>query len=200
MTQKRKTRVQRRLPPLSEEVTRRHFTCVVLPIQKKEKMWRCVMNVLVTIRACSHQRPERHAHCRVWDDGVPVLHVEPTCTRLRQLRVVLQELEQDDDEVVTPSMSTRAKTKAQIRAKGTTERPIHRTSARFANTHGSVLNRHMETFRTYTRGGGRGEGVGGGFSSLSLVPSLFLSSFFFLSSVVFFIRSLSLLCLLSQQQ
>ena len=52
--------------------------------------------------SCSHQRPERHAHCRVRDDGVPALHVEPTCTRLRQLRVVLQELEQDDVGVVTP--------------------------------------------------------------------------------------------------
>ena len=34
------------------------------------------------------------------DDGVPVLHVEPICTRLRQLRV--EELEQDSNEVVTP--------------------------------------------------------------------------------------------------
>ena len=65
-------------------------------------MRRCVLYVLVTIPACSHQRPERHAHCRVRDDGVPVLHVEPIPARLRQLRVVVQELEQDDDEVVTP--------------------------------------------------------------------------------------------------
>ena len=57
---------------------------------------------VVTIPACSHQRPERHARCRVRDDGVPVLHVEPLRARLRQLRVVLQELEQDDDEVATP--------------------------------------------------------------------------------------------------
>ena len=64
------------------------------------------MNVLVTIPACSHERPERHAHRRVRDDGVPVLHVEPICTRLRQLRVVLQELEKDDDEVVTPRPET----------------------------------------------------------------------------------------------
>ena len=48
-----------------------------------------------------HQRPERHAHRGLRDDGVPVLHVEPICTRLRKLRVVLQEPEQDDDEVVT---------------------------------------------------------------------------------------------------
>ena len=45
---------------------------------------------------------ERHTHCRVRDDSVPVLHVEPIRARLRQLRVVVQELEQDDDEVVTP--------------------------------------------------------------------------------------------------
>ena len=69
-------------------------------------MWRCVMNVLVTFPACSHQRLERRAHCRVRDDGVPVLHVEPLCTRLRKLRAVLQELEQDDDEVVTPRPET----------------------------------------------------------------------------------------------
>ena len=69
-------------------------------------MGRCVLRVLVKFPACSHERPERHAHCRVRDDGVPVLHVEPMDTRLRQLRVVLQELEQDDDEVVTPRPET----------------------------------------------------------------------------------------------
>ena len=42
------------------------------------------------------------AHCKVRDDGVPVLHVQPVRARLRQLRVVVQELEQDDDKVVTP--------------------------------------------------------------------------------------------------
>ena len=72
------------------------------------------MNVLVTIPACSHQRPERHAHCKVWHDGVPVLHVEPVCTSLRQHRVVLQELEQDDVEVVAP----RAKQKRKFGQKG----------------------------------------------------------------------------------
>ena len=91
--------------------------------EKGKRAERCVLNVLVTIPACSHERPERHAHCRVRDDGVPVLHVEPICARLRKLRVVLQELEQDDDEVVTPTpgdppLWTRAKTKAQIWAKG----------------------------------------------------------------------------------
>ena len=56
----------------------------------------------LTILAGSQQRPERHEHCRVRDDGVPVLQVEPIRSRLRQLRVVVQELEQDDDKVVTP--------------------------------------------------------------------------------------------------
>ena len=59
------------------------------------------MIVFVTIPACSHQRPERHAHRGLQDDGVPVLHVQPVPARLRQLRVV-QELEQDDDQAVTP--------------------------------------------------------------------------------------------------
>ena len=64
------------------------------------------MSALVTIIADTHQRSERHAHCRVRDDGVPVLHVEPIRARLRQLRVVLQELEQDDVEIVTPRPET----------------------------------------------------------------------------------------------
>ena len=89
-------------------------------------MGRCVLNVLVTIPACSHERPERHAHCRVLDDGAPLLHVEPIRARLRQLRVVVQELEQDSNEVVTPRPEPQhldtSKTKAQIWAKGTTER------------------------------------------------------------------------------
>ena len=33
---------------------------------------------------------------------MPVLHVQPVPARLRQLRVVVQELEQDDDQAVTP--------------------------------------------------------------------------------------------------
>ena len=74
--------------------------------REKEKMWRCVLSALVTIIADTHERPERHAHCRVWDDGVPVLHVEPIRARLRKLRVVLRELEQDDVEVVTPRRET----------------------------------------------------------------------------------------------
>ena len=48
------------------------------------------------------QRRERHAHRGVRHDSVPALHVEPIRARLRQLRVVVQELEQVDDEVVTP--------------------------------------------------------------------------------------------------
>ena len=69
-------------------------------------MGRCVLNVLVTIPACSHARPERRAHCRVREDGVPVLHVERIRARLRQPRVVVQELEQNSDEVVTPRPKT----------------------------------------------------------------------------------------------
>ena len=65
-------------------------------------MGRCVLRVLVTFPACSHQRPERHAHCRVRHDSEPVLQVEPIRARLRQLRVVVQQLEQDDDKVITP--------------------------------------------------------------------------------------------------
>ena len=69
-------------------------------------MERCVLNVLVTIPACFHERPERHAHRRLRDDGVPVLHEEPIRARLRQHRVVVQELAQDSDEVVTPRPET----------------------------------------------------------------------------------------------
>ena len=102
------------------------------PLRKGKRMWRCVMNVLVTTPACSHQRPERHAYCRVRDDGVPVLHGEPICTRLRQLRVVLQEFERDDLNVVAPRPESKhndtCKTKAQIWARRTTQRAIHHTN------------------------------------------------------------------------
>ena len=50
----------------------------------------------------THDRPERHAHRGLRDDGVPALHVEAIRARLRQLRVVVQELEQDDDHAVSP--------------------------------------------------------------------------------------------------
>ena len=49
-------------------------------------------------------RPERHAHRGLREDGVPALHIEPIRARLRQRRVVVQELKQDDDEVVTPRL------------------------------------------------------------------------------------------------
>ena len=53
-------------------------------------------------RLARHERPERHAHRGLRDDGVPALHKEPIRARLRQLRVVVQELEQDDDQAVSP--------------------------------------------------------------------------------------------------
>ena len=49
-------------------------------------------------------------------------------TRLRQLRVVLQQLEQDDVEVVAPRLESKhvdtSKTKMEIWAEGTTQRAI----------------------------------------------------------------------------
>ena len=47
------------------------------------------------------------------------------------------------------------------------------TCARFSNTHGSVLNVRTETFLTYTRGEGRGEGW---FSALSFSLPFSLSN------------------------
>ena len=93
-------------------------------------MVRSVLHVLVTIPACSHERPKRHAHCRVRDDRVPVLHVEPIPARLRQLRVVVQELELDAVQAVTPRPEPQhARMSDQNRAFGQrpTERAIHRT-------------------------------------------------------------------------
>ena len=43
---------------------------------------------------------------RIEGSGTTVLHIEPIRARLRQLRVVVQELEQDSDEVVTPRPET----------------------------------------------------------------------------------------------
>ena len=115
VAKQRKTRTRLQNPFLSEEATLRHLTYAFL-FNRKGIKGRCVLNVLVTIPACSHERPERHAHCTVQDDGVPVLHVEPIRARLRQLRVVVQELEQDSDEVVTharrPSIVDTSKTKS----------------------------------------------------------------------------------------
>ena len=68
--------------------------------------------------ACSHERPERNAHCRVWDDGVPVLHVEPIPARMRQLRVVVQELEHRHPTPGSPALWTRAKQKRKFGQKG----------------------------------------------------------------------------------
>ena len=63
---------------------------------------------------------------------------------------------------------------------GTRKNPVCRLETSPCEpTHGDVLNLHT----------GKREGEG---SLLSLVPSLFLSSFFFLSSVVLFFRSLFL--------
>ena len=91
-------------------------------------MERCVLNVLVTIPACSHERPGRHAHCRVRDDGVPVLHVEPIPARLRQLRVVVQELEQDAVQAVTPRPEPQHAAMSDVRLGiKPTERAIHCT-------------------------------------------------------------------------
>ena len=42
-------------------------------------------------------------------NGVPVLHVAPICTRLRQIRVVLQELERSSLHARSPSISTHIK-------------------------------------------------------------------------------------------
>ena len=76
------------------------------------------MRLLVTILADTHERRERHAHGRVRRHNVPVLHVEPIPARLRQLRVVIQELEQDDVQVVTSRRESKhvdpSETKAQI--------------------------------------------------------------------------------------
>ena len=81
-------------------------------------------------QACFHEHPERHKHRRLKDQGVPVLHVEPMDTRLRQLRVVIQEFEQDDLQVVPPRPEPQhvdtSETKAQIWAKRTSE-PSHKT-------------------------------------------------------------------------
>ena len=60
------------------------------------------MNVLNTILPVPMSAQRRHVHRVLRDDGVPVLHVQPIRAGLRQLRVVVQELEQDDDQAVSP--------------------------------------------------------------------------------------------------
>ena len=80
------------------------------------------MNVLVTILADTRERPERRTHRGLRHDRKPALHVEPIYARLRQFRIVIQELEQDDVEVVAPRPESKhaetSEAKAQIRAKG----------------------------------------------------------------------------------
>ena len=63
------------------------------PLLKKKKKTR-----FVNLGAWAGHQRTRHRGVR--HDGVPVLHVEPIRARLRQ------ELEQDDDEVVTPRPET----------------------------------------------------------------------------------------------
>ena len=93
--------------------------------KKGKRMWRCVLTVLVTIPACSHERPERHAHCRVRDDGVPVLHVEPICTECASFvsssRSSNRTTTRSSPHARIPGIVDTSKTKAQIWAKGTTE-------------------------------------------------------------------------------
>ena len=116
-------------PFLSEEATLSHLTYVIL-FNRKGIMGPCVLRVLVTIPACSHQRPERHAHSRVRDDGVPVPQVEPIRARPapaspRRPGTRTGQRRRRHPTPGDPALWTRAKTKAQIRAKGTTERAIH---------------------------------------------------------------------------
>ena len=73
--------------------------------------------------ACHNpERPERHTHRGLRHDSVPALHVEPIHARLRQLRIVIQEFEQDDVEVVAQRPESKhaetTETKAQTWAKG----------------------------------------------------------------------------------
>ena len=102
----------------------------VTPEKKKTEARRYVTNVLTKIPACFHQCGQRPSHRGLRDDGVPVLHIESIPARLRQLRVVVQELQEDDVEVVTharrPSMSTRAKQKRKFGQKDRLN-VIHRT-------------------------------------------------------------------------
>ena len=70
--------------------------------QAKKGPRRPIVSQTLTILASSHQRPKRHAHRGLRHDGVPVLRAQPVPARLRQLRVVVQELERDDDQAVTP--------------------------------------------------------------------------------------------------
>ena len=84
--------------------------------------WYVVSSLFCWLRRCWRRCVGCCVVVTVKKKKVPVLHVEQICTRLRKLRVVLQELEQDDDEVVTPRPETQhcgheQRTKAQIRGK-----------------------------------------------------------------------------------
>ena len=106
-------------------------------IQAEEDPLDSVLSVLVTILADTHERPERHTHRGLRHDSVPALHVEPIHARLRQLRIVIQEFEQDDVEVVAQRPESKhaetTETKAQTWAKKATERAIHRTKPNICN-------------------------------------------------------------------
>ena len=85
------------------------------------------MNVLVTIPACSLERPERHAHCRAPRRRCTgaARRANPCKTAPAPCRRPGTRTGQRRGRHPTPrdpAFWTRAKTKAQIRAKGTTER------------------------------------------------------------------------------
>ena len=77
-------------------------------------------------QACFHEHPERHTHRRLGDQGVPVLHEEPNPARLRQLLIVIKELEQRSTPRAPACRHERNKS-ANLGKKRTTERAIHRT-------------------------------------------------------------------------
>ena len=58
---------------------------------------------------------------------VPVLHIEPVPARLRQLRVVVQELEQDAVQAVIPRPEPQHAAMSDQNRAWPTERAIHRT-------------------------------------------------------------------------
>ena len=76
--------------------THRHVTPSAAPVGTSAK----------EVTPSTEKRPQNGEERKVVSNTSPVLHVEPICARLRQLRVVLQELEQDDDKVVTPRPET----------------------------------------------------------------------------------------------
>ena len=86
-------------------------------------MGRCVLRVLVKFPACSHQRPERHAHCRVRDDGCTQSQSVHDCASfVSSSRNSNRTTTRSSPHARRPSIVDTSKTKAQIWAKGTTER------------------------------------------------------------------------------